>query len=208
MSVVHLVPQLTVCLTAILCWDLAHPRLAQNPHTSWIQQDAGCWAGAPPAVGTPGGSGGPSGPGGQGQPCAGQSGLVYPVSRDYTVEDPFGPRPDGLSFHDGVDIDPVPEGSPVYAAHAGTLDIHLSRQGLNGGYGYFIILTGEAGSTLYGHLTPNSATLPQVCDPSRTCSGSAVGLRHLSAKPTPWQTAVCDIGNMHGMLLPDDAFPR
>ena len=117
--------------------------------------------GAPPAVGTPGGAGGPNGPGGQSQPCAGQS-LLYPVSRQYTVEDPFGPRPDGKSFHDGIDIDPIPIGTPVMAAHSGTLDIHASRQGLNGGYGYFIILTGEAGSTLYGHLTPGSAVIPQA----------------------------------------------
>ena len=121
-------------------------------------------AGAPPAVGTPGGSGGPDGPGGPGAACAGQTGLLFPVDRSYPVEDPFGPRPDGKSFHDGIDVNPVPEGSPVVAAHAGTLDIHLSRQGLNGGYGYFIILTGEAGSTLYGHLTPNSATIRQVID--------------------------------------------
>ncbi|HET8662362.1 MAG TPA: peptidoglycan DD-metalloendopeptidase family protein [Micromonosporaceae bacterium] len=69
---------------------------------------------------------------------------LLPV-RDYNLASMFGPRWGRL--HAGVDLG-KPEGTPYYAAHAGT--VVLARW--NSGYGYCIIIDhGNGVETVYGH---------------------------------------------------------
>ncbi len=67
--------------------------------------------------------------------------------RNYTVSSPFGMR--WGTLHPGVDL-AVPEGTPYYAAHSGT--IKLARW--DGGYGYCVMLDAGNGITIvYGHAS-------------------------------------------------------
>lgn len=81
--------------------------------------------------------------------------LAWPTSGGYVISS-FGPR--GDSFHDGLDI-AAPEGTSVFAAHAGTViysDNELS------GYGNLIILRDPKGlTTIYAH---NSKLLVDLGD--------------------------------------------
>ncbi len=71
---------------------------------------------------------------------------VLPL-RSYTVSSPFGER--WGTLHGGVDL-AVPEGTPYYAAHAGT--VKLARW--YGGYGNCVILDVGNGITIvYGHAS-------------------------------------------------------
>jgi murein DD-endopeptidase MepM/ murein hydrolase activator NlpD len=70
---------------------------------------------------------------------------LLPLHRDYTVTSPFGMRWGVL--HPGTDL-AVPEGTPYYAAAAGT--VILCRW--NGGYGYNIMIDHGSGIvSVYGH---------------------------------------------------------
>ena len=75
----------------------------------------------------------------------GQDLWQLPVRGNYTISSVFGPRWGVL--HPGTDL-AVPEGTPVYAANAGT--VILSRW--NGGYGYNVMIQHDDGVvSVYGH---------------------------------------------------------
>jgi len=70
---------------------------------------------------------------------------MLPLRRDYTVTSPFGPR--WGTLHPGIDL-AVPEGTPYYAAAAGTVIVCR----WNGGYGYNVMIDHGAGIvSVYGH---------------------------------------------------------
>lgn len=65
--------------------------------------------------------------------------------QDYSVSSSFGWRWNRM--HEGIDL-AAPQGTPIYAAHAGT--VTLARW--HGGYGYAVIIDhGDGVQTLYGH---------------------------------------------------------
>jgi len=71
-------------------------------------------------------------------------------------------------FHGGVDIGAA-RGTEVLAAKAGT--VTLSKTGYNGGYGNYIIITHDDGtSTRYGHNTKNMVKVGQ-----RVVAGQVIG---------------------------------
>jgi murein DD-endopeptidase MepM/ murein hydrolase activator NlpD len=65
------------------------------------------------------------------------------------VSSRFGQR--WSDFHEGIDIK-ASEGTPIYAAHSGT--VVYSSNGLRG-YGNMIVLKGEGLLTVYGHNRKN-----------------------------------------------------
>jgi murein DD-endopeptidase MepM/ murein hydrolase activator NlpD len=92
-----------------------------------------------------------------GATCSGVS-LTKPVN--VAAGDKFGPRNlMGHNFHYGVDF-PVATGTPVVAAQDGTLTVRRETNKATGalkGWGYYVTITGPAGTTLYGHLKEGSA---------------------------------------------------
>ena len=73
--------------------------------------------------------------------------LIRPTSGVVTSR--FGPR--WGTSHKGVDIG-APQGTPIYAAAAGTVTV--SQYGYNGGYGNYVMIShGNGVQTLYGHCT-------------------------------------------------------
>jgi murein DD-endopeptidase MepM/ murein hydrolase activator NlpD len=75
----------------------------------------------------------------------GQDLWQLPIRGNYTISSVFGPRWGVL--HPGTDL-AVPEGTPVYAANAGT--VILCRW--NGGYGFNVMIQHDDGVvSVYGH---------------------------------------------------------
>ena len=71
--------------------------------------------------------------------------LLWPVSTGHVVSG-FGPR--SGTFHDGIDVS-CPEGTPVYAAHAGTV-IYAGDK--ISGYGNLLVVRHDTGlTTIYAH---------------------------------------------------------
>lgn len=81
--------------------------------------------------------------------------LVWPLPGHTTISCNFG-EPDayGNPGHRGIDI-PAPEGTPILAAHSGTVII----SGWNNSYGNQVLLDNGAGlSTRYAHMTQTAVT--------------------------------------------------
>jgi len=80
--------------------------------------------------------------------------LIFPLTIAAPITSPFGWRTHPISgiprFHQGLDLG-APMGSPVLAAHAGTVE----SADYQGGYGLAIVLRHKNGTqeTLYGHLS-------------------------------------------------------
>jgi len=101
-------------------------------------------------------NGGGGGGGGGGTPSGGSGGWVRPFGGYQSSG--YGPRvPDcdasgcSSSFHRGVDLADGSCGSPIYAAHSGS----VVYAGWNGGYGNYIKIDNSDGSGLatgYGHI--------------------------------------------------------
>lgn len=59
----------------------------------------------------------------------------------------------GLHGHNGIDVG-APNGTPVYAAAAGTVIVAKNDGAYNGGYGNYIVISHDNGTqTLYAHLS-------------------------------------------------------
>ncbi len=59
----------------------------------------------------------------------------------------------GLHGYNGVDIG-APNGTPIYAAAAGTIVVAMSNGGYNGGYGNYVVVQHSNGTqTLYAHMS-------------------------------------------------------
>jgi murein DD-endopeptidase MepM/ murein hydrolase activator NlpD len=102
--------------------------------------------------------------------------LAWPVKNaNRLVSSKFGQR--GIfSFHEGVDF-AVPEGTPVYATHSGT--IVYAGNGLRG-YGNLIAVRGTEGLvTIYGHNYTNKARRGQ-----RVRKGEVIALSGNTGKST------------------------
>lgn len=68
----------------------------------------------------------------------------------------------GLHGHNGVDLG-APNGTPVYAAAAGTVIVAKNDGGYNGGYGNYIVVSHDNGTqTLYAHLSSVSISVGQA----------------------------------------------
>lgn len=85
----------------------------------------------------------------------------------------------GLHGYNGVDIG-APNGTPIYAAAAGTVVVALGGGGYNGGYGNYVVVQHANGTqTLYAHmskvLTTSGATVAQ---------GAQIGLVGSTGKST------------------------
>lgn len=66
---------------------------------------------------------------------------------------PGGRLTQGLHGYNGVDIG-APNGTPIYAAAAGTVIVAKGGGGYNGGYGNYIVISHENGTqTLYAHMS-------------------------------------------------------
>lgn len=97
--------------------------------------------------------------------CNGLS-LERPVDEQFPVTSPFGPRkaptPGASDNHKGTDFG-APPGTDVRAAADGVLNIGREINETTGkykGWGYYVYIDhGNGGSTLYAHLTDNSATV-------------------------------------------------
>lgn len=64
----------------------------------------------------------------------------------------------GIHGYNGIDIG-APNGTPIYAAAAGTVVVALGNGGYNGGYGNYVVLRHENGTqTLYAHMTSVQTT--------------------------------------------------
>lgn len=75
--------------------------------------------------------------------------LLWPLDRQHQrITSNFGKR--RWSFHEGTDI-AAPGGSPVYAAHSGT----VVSSGYVHGYGNIIVIRGDGLLTVYGHNKKN-----------------------------------------------------
>ncbi len=59
----------------------------------------------------------------------------------------------GIHGYNGIDIG-APNGTPIYAAAAGTVVVAIGNGGYNGGYGnYVVVQHGNGTQTLYAHMT-------------------------------------------------------
>lgn len=90
----------------------------------------------------------------------GGGGLIWPV--DGPVVSGFGPRTinGSYEFHPGIDI-AVPEGTPIRAAAAGTVDLQQS-EAESGGYGNYTCIDHGGGlSTCYAHQSSFAVSLGQ-----------------------------------------------
>ena len=98
--------------------------------------------------------------------------FAWPMNPSNTrVNSPYGPRNLTGSFHYGIDIGGVPEGSPVYAAHDGVVvyvnNTNIKSYKVNGkwvfrgGFGTNVRIQTPDGAytTIYGHLVCNSPTV-------------------------------------------------
>ena len=106
--------------------------------------------------------------------------LLWPVDSVYITSLPGGrknPVTGKEGAHDGADVG-CDYGSPVYAAEAGRVE--LSRDGWNGGYGSFIVISHESGvETLYAHLSIRS-----VSEGTEVTKGQLVGYTGDSGRAT------------------------
>lgn len=65
----------------------------------------------------------------------------------------------GLHGYNGVDIG-APNGTPIYAAAAGTVVVALNNGGYNGGYGNYVVVQHANGTqTLYAHMSAVLTTM-------------------------------------------------
>ncbi|HEY4501907.1 MAG TPA: M23 family metallopeptidase [Candidatus Paceibacterota bacterium] len=85
----------------------------------------------------------------------------------------------GVHGYNGIDIG-APNGTPIYAAAAGTVVVAISNGGYNGGYGNYVVVQHQNGTqTLYAHmsrvLTTMGATVAQ---------GANIGLVGSTGKST------------------------
>lgn len=78
--------------------------------------------------------------------------LAFPVHGSLYTS-PFGWR--GKRFHEGTDFG-APEGTPIYAAHDGTVVLE-SRS--HGHYGGIVVIQGEKLLTVYGHNSRNRVSV-------------------------------------------------
>jgi murein DD-endopeptidase MepM/ murein hydrolase activator NlpD len=91
--------------------------------------------------------------------CKGAT-LVPPLSKVLVVSE-FGPRDPSIGasdFHYAVDLR-AREPMPVFAMHDGVVElvtVQKKKDGTPKGWGQYIVLRGDAGTTLYGHLTLGS----------------------------------------------------
>ncbi len=59
----------------------------------------------------------------------------------------------GIHGYNGIDIG-APNGTPIYAAAAGTVVVAIGNGGYNGGYGNYVVVRHQNGTqTLYAHMT-------------------------------------------------------
>lgn len=120
---------------------------------------------------------------------AGCGGDLAPVlDGNPRITSPFGSRTDPVTkepgkFHGGIDYD-VPSGTPVKAAIDGKVYVLRQENKTTGalkGYGYYVMIVGEKGTTLYGHLTENSA---QVVNGKRVKAGDFIAKSGNTGKGT------------------------
>ena len=92
---------------------------------------------------------------GTGTPPAGDGTLLWPLPGHTMLTTHFGEVDAfGNAGHRGTDI-PVPEGTPILAAHSGTVLV----SGWNDSYGNQVLLDNGAGlSTRYAHMTATAVT--------------------------------------------------
>jgi len=70
----------------------------------------------------------------------------------------------GLHGHNGIDVG-APNGTPVYAAAAGTVIVAKNDGGYNGGYGNYIVISHDNGTqTLYAHLSAVGISVGQAIE--------------------------------------------
>ncbi len=77
--------------------------------------------------------------------------LAWPTGKKGYMSSRFGRR--WFSFHEGIDV-AAPSGTPIYAAHSGT--VVYSGAGLRG-YGNLVVVRGETLLTVYAHNRRNRA---------------------------------------------------
>lgn len=104
----------------------------------------------------------------------GDSVLSAPLTA-YQIGERFGPRPEGLGKHSGIDF-VAPEGTSVQAAAGGTVSLAGSRPG----FGNVVVIDhGDGYSTLYAHLSTVETTEGQSVE-----RGEAVGTVGVSGNTT------------------------
>ena len=160
----------------------------------------------PPPPNSPGGPGTITGPGTVGP---GRNGFHRPMNSG-TVTSPFGwrnnPLGSGTSFHAGIDIGGVPEGTPIFAVANGTVGRIVHRASCGGNIVYiWHNVNGRMYTSEYMHLLAINVRVGQQVTP-RTQIGTMGGGRQTpwdrcSTGPhlhfglaTGWYGAVCAVG--------------
>jgi hypothetical protein len=106
--------------------------------------------------------------------------ILWPLGAEYRrVTQRFGDNPAdyaafSLAGHEGVDLS-CPVGTPVMAAHAGTVQILSAPET----YGLYLQLWGAGVMTLYAHLSE-----PRITQGQRVAAGESIGLSGNTGRST------------------------